>query len=183
MPRQRQVIVSVIALLLLALAGVGLNARVGAQDAAATQGHPLVGTWRVDTDLEAADNALDSFLFTSDGTYVELDANGDAALGAWEATGENTANVTIVSSDSDDEGNSFGTFIIRASAEVAADGASFTADYTFEFIQPDGTSSGQAGPGQVTGERLVVEGPGTPVMTLEEMFASFEEEAGATPEA
>jgi len=174
--------VSLIAVVLLALAAAGLRAGVGAQDVA-VQGHPLVGTWLADTDPENPDNAVDVFRFGADGGYAELDANGDASIGAWEATGETTATLTVVQGQADDEGTNFGTFTLRASIEVGADGDSFTAEYTFELVRPDGTSGGEAGPGTATGERLVVEGPGTPAMTFEEFFASFGDGAGEGEEA
>ena len=177
-----RLLVSLIVVVFVALAAAGLRTGVGAQDAT-TQGHPLVGTWLADTDQENPDNAVDVFQFTSDGAYVEMDANGDSSLGAWEATGDTTATLTVVQGQADDEGTNFGTFTLRASIEVGADGDSFTAEYTFEFVQPDGTSSGEAGPGIATGERLVVEGPGTPAMTMEEFYGSFGDDGGDSDEA
>ncbi len=177
-----RMLVSLVVGVLLALVAAGHRTGVGAQDTT-TQGHPLVGTWLADTDQENPDNAVDVFQFTADGTYVEMDANGDSSLGAWEATGDTTATLTVVQGEADDEGTNFGTFMIRASIEVSADGNSFTAEYTFEFIQPDGTSSGEAGPGIATGERLVVEAPGTPAMTFEEFFGSFGGDEGESEEA
>src|SRR5215217_1544410 len=179
-----RMLVSLVVVVFVALAAAGLRAGVGAQDTA-TEGHPLVGTWLADTDQENPDNALDVFRFSSDGGYVEMDANGDSTLGVWEATGDATATLTVVQGQADEEGTNFGTFIIRASIEVGADGDSFTAEYTFEFVQPDGTSDGEAGPGSATGERLAVEGPGTPAMTMEEFYGSFGDDEGdaeaATP--
>ncbi len=179
---QRRLLVPVVAAVLLALIGLGMRAGVVAQDATPTPDHPLIGTWIADTDLEDPDNPQDAFLFTADGGFVEIDANGDQNLGAWEATGATTANLTIVTSAGDDEGANFGTVVIRASFEVGADGDSFTGEFTIEFIEPDGTTSGEAGPGQVSGERLTVEAPGTPTTTLEELFSQFEGTPEATPE-
>jgi len=153
-----------------------------AQDTA-TLGHPLVGTWLADTDPEDQTNALETFTFTSDGAYIAAEADGWVSLGSWEATGATTANLTIVSYESDEEGTNFGSVTIRATIEVAADGNSFTAQYTFEFTDPAGVSDGEAGPGTATGTRLVVEGPGTPVISLDELFASFEGTPEASPEA
>jgi hypothetical protein len=68
--------------------------------------------------------------------------------------------------------------IIRASIEVAPDGQSLTATYTLEFIDPDGTSSGEIGPGMAEGTKLAVEPMGTPVASFEEAF----EAPAATPE-
>ena len=178
---QRRVLLPVVAVVLLALAGLGVRARALAQEATPTQNHPLVGTWLVDTDPADPANALDTFLFSADGGYVDVEAGGDTNVGAWEATGDATANLTIQSAEGDDEGNNLGTVKIRAAFEVDAGGDSLTAEYTIEFIQPDGTSGGEAGPGQATGERLVVEAPGTPTMTIEELFGQFEGESEGTP--
>lgn len=177
---QHSVMAPVIAALL-ALAGLGMRAGAAAQEATPTQGHPLVGTWIADTDPEDPTNPQDAFLFSADGGYIEVDANGDISLGAWQATGATTAILTIVGDQGDDEGNSYGTFILRASIEVGADGNSFTAEYTAEIIQPDGTSLGEAGPGQATGVRVTVEGPGESTMTFEQFFGQFEDGPEATP--
>ena len=173
---------SFVVVLLVAVTAFGFRADAGAQDTA-TQGHPLVGTWLADTDPEASDNALDTVSFTADGTFTDVEAGGFVSLGAWEATGERTANLAIVAYELDEEGNNIGSTTIRVSIEVGTDGTSFTAEYTIASIQPDGTSGGGAGPGNVTGERLVVEGPGTPTMTLYEFFGQFEGQEGRTAEA
>src|SRR5215213_7008549 len=97
-----------------ALAAAGLRTGAVAQDVA-VQGHPLVGTWLADTDQANPDNAVNVFRFSADGGYVEMDANGDASIGAWEATGDTTATLTVVQSQADDEGTDVGTFTLRAS--------------------------------------------------------------------
>src|SRR5688500_8700159 len=91
-----------------------------AQDAGmAKQGHVLVGAWLADTE-ELDANAFNSvFLFHDDGTYVSIDAageesSGEVSGGTWSATGESTADVTIVSLFTDEAGVN-GQFIIRAS--------------------------------------------------------------------
>jgi hypothetical protein len=169
------------ALALMGSFGTGLSMQSAAAQDTSTQDHPLVGTWVADTDSADELPPTDVFTFSSDGTYLEVNAGGTAQAGAWEATGATTANLTIVSFEGDDEGNFYGTVTIRASIEVSADGATLTAEYTIEFTNPDGTSLGQAGPGSVTAERLMVEGPGTPVMTMEELFGAVEGDLEATP--
>jgi len=159
------------------------NGSVDAQDVS-TQDHPLVGTWLANTDPENQPDPSETFTFSSDGTYIDVDSSGSTTLGSWEATGENTATLTIVGFESDDDEESTGSVTIRATIEVSEDGNSFTAEYTLEFIDAEGTSTGEAGPGAATGTRLLVEAPGTPVMSLEELFGSFEEsEESASPEA
>ena len=161
---------------LIALAALSMRSDVAAQDTT-TQRHPLVGVWLADTDLES-ENALDNFLFSSDGSYLQRDANGSVSLGVWEATGEQTATLMIVTAEGDDDSTNYGTIIIRATIEVSADVNSFTAEYTNEFIDPNGTSTGEAGPGFATGERVVAEAQGTPVMSMEEMFSQMEDGSG-----
>ena len=173
---------SFIVVVLVAVSAVGFRAVAGAQETA-TQGHPLVGTWLADTDPETPDNALDTLSFTADGTFTNVEAGGFVSLGAWEATGDRTANLTFVAYDLDEDGSNAGSTTIRVSIEVGAEGDGFTGEYTIEFIQPDGNSNGEAGPGIVTGERLAVEGPGTPAMTLGEFFGQFDGQEGRTAEA
>ncbi|MEA2596577.1 MAG: hypothetical protein QOF01_3046, partial [Thermomicrobiales bacterium] len=83
-------------------------------------------------------------------------------VGTWTATGERTASLTIVYHDVDEALTLRGTIIIRAAAEVSADGDSFTAPYTADFVAPDGTSGGEIGPATAVGTRIVVEPMGTP---------------------
>src|SRR3954447_24158905 len=111
--------------------GAGIARSVMAQDTD-TAGHPIVGTWIADTDQESDTNAFDMFTFNGDGTYIEADANGDVSLGAWEATGPTTANLSIMAFQGDDDGNNNGGYMVRASIEVAVDGQTFTATYTLE---------------------------------------------------
>ena len=160
---------------------IGLSLRDTIAQDIATQDHPLNGVWLADTDPEDASNALDVFTFSADGAYIQAESGGFVSLGSWEATGAATANLTIVSYESDDEGTNFGSLKIRASIEVSEDGASFSGQYTLEFIVPDGISAGEAGPGAVTGTRLVVQAPVTTVMTFDELFGGFEGAPEATP--
>lgn len=152
-----------------------------AQDAtpAALTEHPLVGTWTLAIEGEEYPSTLD--VFSADGTYVEASSIDGFGAGAWEATGENTANLTFRVIHVD------GTAVIRATLEVAPDGQSLTATYTVETIAPDGTSSGELGPGTAEGTKVTVEPPGTPVGpldgTFEDIFGEdvFGGESAATP--
>lgn len=168
--------------LLAAVTVLGFRANAGAQEVTA-QGHSLVGTWIVDTDPDNAGNALDTVSFTTDGTFTNVEAGGFVSLGAWEPTGEKSANLTFLAYELDEEGANLGSTIIRVAIEAGADGNNFTGEYTIAFVQPNGASGGEAGPGIVTGQRLVVEGPGTPDMTLQEFFSQFEGQEGRTEEA
>jgi hypothetical protein len=186
--RRFAVRVSVTVVVLLTLMGaLALGGHLAAQDAAtpepmaqvATEGHPLVGTWIADTDLADPANPQETFIFTADGAFISVET-GDAALGTWAATGASTAILTLAEFEVDEEGNAL-AITIRATIEVGADGNSFTAAYTLEVTGPDGTSTGEAGPAQASGTRLVAEAPGTPVMTLDELFGEFEGTPEATP--
>jgi hypothetical protein len=158
---------------------IGMSHRaISAQDTA-TENHPLVGVWLLDAEPEVEGNALESVIFTDDGTFINVEVNGTTLLGAWEATGATTADLLFVSYDIDEEGGNAGQVTIRSSFEVSADGNSLTGQYTIEFVGPDGTSTGEAGPAMLTATRLEVEAQGTPVMTIDELFGSF----AGTPEA
>ncbi len=150
-----------------------------AQEAGAV--HPIVGIWIADTDPEITENADSVFSFSPDGAYTELHPDGEVLIGRWESTGDTTATLTIVSTMMNEDETDAGVFVIRASVEVAADSATFSANYTFEIINPDGSTAGQAGPGAVEGRRIEVEAPGDPVMSLEAMFTLFEGGGEATP--
>ena len=126
-------------------------------------------------------DALDTFIIHADGTYVEANADGSVRLGAWDATSPTTANLTIVAYTRDETGTNLGGITIRLAIELNPDGNSYTAEGTIELTAPDGTRSGQAGPATGTATRMVVEAPGTPVMTLDELFGGATEATEATP--
>lgn len=140
----------------------------------ATQGHPLVGAWLMtdESDPEGASTFLSSF--SSDGIYHQADPDGAVGIGAWEATGANTAALTFMQQFADDEGNNEGSITVRASIEVAPDGQMLTADFTIQF-DGEGAPEGEFGPGTVSGTRITVEPVGTPAGTLEDLFGSFAE--------
>ena len=171
-----------VALLAVGVAGGGAVAHDDATPAGGHPlgGHPLVGTWVIDPDPSSG-AASSAAAFAADGTYSEIDPDGASGLGAWRATGERTADVVIVFPEEE------GSVRIRASVEADADGRSFAASYTFEFLDRGGTGAGEYGPGEATAVRLEAEGPGTPVGTLQELFTQFEQTQGtpaaATPAA
>ena len=138
--------------------------------------HPLVGSWIVDTDTENPENLLELATIFADGVALLSSADGTTGHGAWEPTGDDTANLTFLLVFEDGA-----RLTIRASVEMAADGQSFTSPYTNEFFDPAGQSSGEIGPGTAEGTRVEVEGPGTPVASFEEAFAAVEGTPEATP--
>lgn len=158
---------------------VGGGGFVAAQDATPedSMGHPLIGSWMI-VDADDPEGVPFFGRFSADGGYAQVDLDG-AALGAWEPTGDTTANLTF--SFVDDE---VGMGTIRASLEVAPDGQTFTASYTLEFADPaTGESSGEIGPGTAEGTRMTVEGPGEPAASFEDFFGGFEGTPEATPES
>ena len=173
--RRSWVLVLVVALALLSPAAGG---RGRAQDAtpASLAGHPLVGAWILDTDAADPANPPALAAFTADGVYVQADADGSDGYGAWAATGERTADLTIVF-HAVDEAGAVGSTTVRAAVEVEADGQALTATYTLEFAG-EGAPAGEIGPVEATGERIGVEAMGTPAVSAEEAFGG-----GGTPEA
>jgi hypothetical protein len=169
--------------MLVSLAGIiafGRAAPTRAQQAtpiAASQS-PLIGTWQLDTDTEDPSNPPEIAVFNADGSYLEVATDG-AGPGRWESTGGDSANLNIWFLNTDDHGNYTGTTIVRALVHVAADGQSFDADYTLELMMPDGSMSGQYGPGHAHGTLLSVEPMGGPVGPLSDLFQQSE----GTPEA
>ena len=173
--RRARFVVFAVAMLLGALAFGGQG--VVAQDATPEAGehHPIVGLWELDTDVADPANPLSLDAFFAEGIYQELSPEGDTGFGVWEPTGANTANMTFWSLDP--EG---GMFVVRAELEVSDDGQLVTGSYTVELLEPDGTMSGEIGPGEVEGTKLAVEPQGEPIGTFEEVFG---EQPVGTPEA
>jgi hypothetical protein len=140
--------------------------------------HPLVGAWVLQADVGDGDTSCASqVVFTDEGAYIDVDCEAFVVIGAWEPTGDTTANLSFTSVDP--EG---GAYTIRANVEVAADGQSFTAPFTFEIVDPStGEGGGEYGPGMATGTRIVAEAPGTPVASILDLFGQFEGTPEATP--
>jgi hypothetical protein len=140
-------------------------------------GHPDVGAWLLDNDDDPA-TAPALAVFHADGTYAEFDpADGSTGAGAWAATGPSTAVLTIVFVEAAEDGAAAGQATVRAEVEVAADGQGFVARYTLEFTAPDGTATGQHGPGTATATRIAAEGPGEPVGTFDDLSGQGRQEA------
>lgn len=172
MPRIR--FVALFLVLTVALFGVLTRTadRSSAQDAtppaaSTLAGFPLVGAWLADTDVNDPNNPPSLFIFTSDGIYMQSNADGSDGYGTWRVTGPNTAELTILFNSTDESGKNANTDTVRARIEVAPDGQSFTAQYTLESSRGP---AGEYGPGMVSGTRINVESMGTPVGTLNDLF-------------
>jgi hypothetical protein len=165
---------------LLAAIVIGVAAAGGRMAAAQDSGdvnHPAVGSWRVHREPENSTYPVELMILSADGAVLDFGAfSGATGVGRWEPTGPDAATVsfTVVS-----DGPAY--IVIRASVAFAPDGKSFTGRYTDEMVfDPEqGGTSGQIGPGVVTGTRMTAEAPGTPVAS----FAEFFPNPMATPEA
>src|SRR5687767_2636712 len=125
--RRITALVVTLAVVLFGIAGFDARSGATAQEATPTamSGHPLVGTWLLDTNADDPANAPEVTIFTADGAYVSVDAQGFPSLGVWEATGEQAATLTIVSPGTEEDAFA-GTFMVRASVEVDETGDGFT---------------------------------------------------------
>ena len=106
--------------------------------------HPIVGAWRWTNSPD--DPVLYTYaIFHDDGTYVEV-AGNSTGIGAWEPTGERTAEVGYFYQNIAPSPGGFepGTVLIRATVEVAESGDSATATYGVEVQAPDDTVVFQA---------------------------------------
>jgi uncharacterized cupredoxin-like copper-binding protein len=171
MPRLHAV--SLVAVVLLASLFVDGRALVAAQDPDYA-GHPLVGTWTLM--VEGAQPEM--VTFSDSGGYIDVNSEGTVFLGVWEPTGENTANLTITIYDVE------GSYQVFMSIEVADDGQSFTASFTYELIDPETDSgTGEYGPRTATGTRMSARGPATPVGSFEDFVSQPEDTPVASPVA
>jgi hypothetical protein len=169
---------SVVLLLAAVILGslVVAGGRFAAAQTPVQAGHPAVGSWMIHrTPANAVAWPNELLVLNADGTAIEYGAYQTTGIGAWEATGDRTATVTFTLTT---DGPAY--VVIRASIEIAPDGKTLKGTYTAEFIfdpEHNGTS-GQIGPGGITGERLTAQAPGTPAQS----FDQFLPPAG-TPEA
>jgi hypothetical protein len=171
--RRFTTLLTVLVLALGMLMGFTLAPSAVAQQASGSSAdHPLVGTW-VGFALPEDPTDISVGNFSADGSYTDVDSAGATGIGRWEATGDRSANVNIHYL----EGG--GMVTVRAAVDVAEDGQSLSATFTYEFTSSDGTSTGEYGPGETTANLITVEEMGSPVGSFEELFGMFE----GTPEA
>jgi hypothetical protein len=97
----RRLTVALLAVVVL-VGGVLLRGSVlAAKEPEATDytGHPLVGAWWVDTDLESTDDPPSLVSFSADGTLLEVGADGTTWVGVWAPTGAATGEVALSTVD------------------------------------------------------------------------------------
>ena len=118
--------------------------QTSAQDAtpASLEGHPLIGTWMVDTDIATDTDLPEVGIFTSDGSVFGLGATRWVS-GAWEATDGSTGSVTMAGVFAADGG---GYAVLRGLHVVDETGNAWSCDCTFTIVAPDGSvvASGMA---------------------------------------
>jgi len=128
---------------------------VVAQDADPAAGHPIVGTWFLQS--EGATGPPNLATFGCDGTFVGVDPGGGVGLGSWVATGERTLEVTFHFPMQTPEGMPMGHGTVFFSGEVSEDGQTLTGASTVDLATPGGGMTGPRGPVPTTGTRVVVE--------------------------
>ena len=154
--RRSSVLVALVLVGAVGAVGVGRSVGTATEHAtpAATAGHPLVGTWVVDPEVDDPTNPPSFDAFMADGTLVNIGSDG-ASVGSWEATGPRTAIFTFAGLVQ--EAGSGAAFILRATVEVDEAGESFTASHSFTLVAADGTVLAAAQGGAARGTRLHAE--------------------------
>lgn len=129
-----------IVLLSLPFATHGVTSSAGAQDVTPA-GHPLVGAWVLDLDLQGTDDPPLYVLFHADSTVILANPYFGDGVGAWQPTSERTADVTIVFQDLDSDPTQTAPGILTAlmAIEVDTAGETFTARWEAESRWFDGT--------------------------------------------
>ncbi len=113
-------------------------------------GHPLVGTWVVDRNPADPTEMPTTNVLTADGGLTDPSVG---AAGVWAATGERTADFTLIAIFA--ELASY--FFVRGSLEVDAGGDTATATVSQTHVAADGTVLDQLAQGTSTYLRLRIE--------------------------
>jgi hypothetical protein len=142
----------------LALAATARQATAQEATPYPTAGHPMVGTWIVDRNPDAAADPPTVVVFTADGVWIDPLVG---AAGAWQATGPRSAAWTLVGYDQ----GSGGYFVVRTAAEVDDAGTSYAGLNTVTIVAPDGTvlAAMQGTPHGIRLQIEPVEAGGTPL--------------------
>ena len=104
-----------------------------------TAEHPIVGAWEWDNDPANPGTDISYAIFHDDGTYVEVNSDGSINIGAWEPTGERTADLTARTQILDPETDEMVRGTLLLAAEVDETGNSITAPFTFQARDAAGT--------------------------------------------
>jgi hypothetical protein len=145
--RRRSVLLSVVSAAI--ASAFAVKSSTAAQEAppGSLAGHPLTGTWLVNTP-----GGLSPAIFAADGSvvlgvtpnYVDpqlgLTFQGPL-LGTWQPDGERSGQQTVVQALSDANGTYTGTFMFDGYPEVSADGQTFTASKPQRVVVRDATNT------------------------------------------
>ncbi len=146
---RRTYLFTALALVVLSLAAPVMWTAASAQDdSAIPPDHPLIGTWRV-TSTEAGEESPVIDTWSADGTVIGIDplvfaAGPDfvvfetSALGAWEATGNDSGNFTVEYFASDGQGNFAGTVTVSGNRQVGDDGQTAAGEFAYAAFDPEG---------------------------------------------
>ena len=136
----------------LGLALAATARRASAQDATPypMAGHPLVGTWVVDRNPADPTEMPTTNVLTADGGLTDPSVG---AAGVWAATGERTADFTLIAIF--EELGSY--YFVRGSLAVDAGGDTATATVSQTHVAADGTVLDQLAQGTSTYRRLRIE--------------------------
>src|SRR5829696_9123597 len=122
--------------------------------------HPLVGTWIIDRNPADPAEMPTTNVITADGGLIDPSVG---AAGVWVATGERTADFTLIAIFAEGRpaigvevgGGSY--FLVRGSVVVDAGGDTATTTVSQTHVAPDGTVLDQMAEGTSTYLRLKVE--------------------------
>jgi hypothetical protein len=134
-----------------AAVGLGTTSRVAAQDAQSEMaGHPFVGTWVVYDPADPAGMPTTNII-TADGGLIDPTIG---AAGVWTATGERTADFTLIALFAEGGGS---YYLVRSSITVDAGGDTATNTFSETHVAPDGTILDQRAQATSAYVRLKVE--------------------------
>lgn len=158
--RRRSVLLSAVSGVVTGALAVGSSTKAQETTPAAMISHPLVGTWIVDRNPADPTEMPTTNVLTADGGLIDPSVG---AVGVWAATGERTADFTLIAifeqgmavTGPQAEGGSY--FVVRGSLEVDAGGDTATATVSQTQVAPDGTVLDQLAEGMSTYLRLKVE--------------------------
>jgi hypothetical protein len=158
---------SIIVLVLLSAAIVAGPVASAQDESTAAAEHPIVGAWIISD--PGTDDPPDILTVGAGGTLTDAGPEG-TGYGVWVPTGEASADATFLLGFSDPQAGFLGYSVFRTSVEVSADGQTLSGSYTIEpppeMAEAFGIPVGQLGPGEVTGQRVVVEPMGETVAPI-----------------
>jgi hypothetical protein len=127
----------------LGVAGLGLAAAAAARPASAqeTGTHPVVGLWTQEKTPDTPPGFTAFNTIHADGTITSIHSFAGPGVGAWQATGDRTANTTgkYLNIAGEPGGYVTGIVTVWSTLTVAADGNSFTEEAVVELVAIDGT--------------------------------------------